>query len=461
MMDQNRKILLINASLSPKHKRLSDRVFPHTALMLLATVLDKAGWNVRILDGNLHDLASFKQVVYDELTGDTLYIGFSVMTNQIPWAYDVTEYIKSIAPEIPIVWGGVHPTLYPEQTAADSNVDIVVVNEALSNTILPLTRALANHTSLDEVPGLCYRHNDTIVRTQAPSLDRIEDVPFIDFSLMDHRHYAAGNVTFNFYPDDIPAVDNIAYPIVTGLGCPYRCRFCINVILKRRYRGRSASEIVDRIEFLQDQYGANFIWAMDEDFLTNKRRILQFVDLVERRKLKFYFRAWLRVDHFRDGYIDVELANRLYNVGLIIAVMGAESGSQRILNYLNKGITPEQIRRASATLAQTRIVPRYSFMVGFPDETEQDLAETREMARRLRDDNPKSDVQILNYCPFPGSPMYDQIRRDYSLREPESLYAWSRLAESKGYARYFPIEESTWISNPDQVKDLVYTHLYK
>jgi radical SAM superfamily enzyme YgiQ (UPF0313 family) len=454
MKTDKNKIILINSSLSYNHEAVANHVFPTTAVMLLATVLDKAGWNVQILDGNLSDIEDLKKTVQEQLTDDTLYVGFSVMTCQIPWAYEVSQHIKSIAPETPVVWGGVHATLFPEQTVEDSNVDIVVINEAISESILPLTQAIHGNTSLDNVPGICYKSGSDIIKTRASCLDCVEDVPFIDFSLMDHRHYAVDNFLWNYYPDNIPKVKNINYPIVSGLGCAHRCSFCINVILHRRYRKRSALEIVDRIEFLQKEYGANFIQFMDEDFLTSRSRTLEFLDLVEKRKLKFYYRAWLRVDYFRDNYIDVALARRLHKNGLTIAVMGAESGSKNTLDHLKKDITPDQIIRASETLKQTDVIPRFSFMVGLPGETEADLAETKILTEKLRADNPKTDTAIINYRPYPGSPLYNEIMQEHQLREPESLYEWSVMDTRKGYG-YFSIDESNWIQNPKQVKELI------
>jgi radical SAM superfamily enzyme YgiQ (UPF0313 family) len=351
------------------------------------------------------------------------------------------------------VWGGVHPTFFPKQTVDDPCVDIVVINEALKETILPLTTAIHEQRSMENIPGLCYKHQGRTVQTKPSGLDDIQNTPLVDFSLMDHRKYAVDNFLWHYYPEHIPKVKNITYPIVTGLGCAHKCNFCINVILQRRYRKRSAAEIVDRIEFLQKQYGATFIQFLDEDFLISKARILEFLDLVEERRLVFYYRAWLRVDYFRDDYINVDLAKRLHKNGLLIAVMGAESGSQDTLNHLKKGITPEQIMRAADTLRQTEIIPRFSFMAGLPGETKKDLKLTKKICQKLRK-NPRADVPVINFRPYPGSPLYDEIKRDHFLTEPESLYEWSLLNAAKGHG-YFSIEDSPWIQAPKLVKKMI------
>jgi anaerobic magnesium-protoporphyrin IX monomethyl ester cyclase len=223
--------------------------------------------------------------------------------------------------------------------------------------------------------------------------------------------------------------------------------------LKRHYRKRSALEIVDRIEFLQKEYGATFIQFLDEDFLISKARILEFLDLVEQRKLQFYYRAWMRADYFRDDYINVELAKRLNKNGLLIAVMGAESGSQNTLSHLKKGITPDQIIKASDTLKKTNIIPRFSFMVGLPGETKKDLKQTIKICKKLRK-NPKADVPVINFRPYPGSPLYDEIKQNYFYEEPKTLHEWSTFDSAPGHG-YLSIDNSPWIQEPEMVKKIV------
>ncbi|MFC1937094.1 B12-binding domain-containing radical SAM protein [Chloroflexota bacterium] len=456
-MNRNKKdkIILINSSLSYTDEVLENRVFPTTAIMLLATVLREAGWRISLLDGNLHNIKHFKKELNKHLTKDVLYIGMSVMTCQVPWSYQIAEFIKSRRPGIPIIWGGVHPTLFPEQTAQDANVDFVVMNEAISNTILPLTEAISKDLPMDGIPGVCYKKGGGIIKTGESRLDDIKDVPFIDFTLMDHRRYAIDNILWSLSPGEMPKVENVTYPIVTGLGCAYKCKFCINVLLHRRYRRRSALEIVDRIEFLQKEYGAKFIQFFDEDFFINKARTFEFLDLVEERGLKFYYRVWLRVNHFRDDYINVDVAQRLYKHGMIIAVMGAESGSQQVLDSLDKEITVAQIIHAADVLKETKIIPKFSFMAGLPGETRSDLLETKALVEKLRSENSKADVAVINYRPYPGSPLYDTLRENQLLPEPDSLREWSTINTSKGYG-YFSIEDSKWISDPDLVRSMIH-----
>ncbi len=445
MVCSPKKIVLINPSLSQNTKAKS-RVFPITGLMQIGTVLKNAGWNVLLLDGDNFTIEEFKNQLEKNIDHNVLFVGLSVMTCQVPWSYEICKYIKNIYPDIPIIWGGVHATLFPQQTVEDPNVDIVVINESITSTILPLTEALDQEKALDDVPSLCFKKNGEIIKTELGQLDDIQDIPFIDFNLIDHHKYARDYFLWDYYPDYIPKVKkSMTYPIVTGLGCAYRCKFCINPILKRKYRRRPAEQIVDRIEFLQKEYGANFFQFLDEDFLISKKRTLEFLDLVEKRNLKFYYRAWFRVDQFRDTYVDLKLAKRLEKSGLLVGVMGAESGSSDVLNLLNKDINPGQIIRAAETLKQTNIIPRFSFMVGIPGETKKDLLLTKSITEKLRAMNPRADVPVINFRPYPGSEIYNNLYENKMVKEPQSLQEWSEMDYEKGHG-WLSVKDSPWVT---------------
>lgn len=445
MNNNQKRIILINPSLSYDYKKSKSFIFPITGLLLIGTVLKKAGWDVLLLDGNNYDIGDFKEEIKKHIDSRVLYIGFSVMTCQVPWAYEICKYIKSFSPKIPIIWGGVHATLFPEQTVKSPFIDLVVINEAITQTLLPLTFAISEKKSLKDIPSLCYIKEGHVIKTEQSGFDQINDIPFIDFPLINHQQYATNYFLWKSYPKYIPNVKNsITYPIVTGLGCAYRCSFCINSILKRFYRKRSAEEIVNRIEFLQKEYGANFFQFLDEDFMISKKRTMKFLKLVEQKQLKFYYRAWFRVDHFRDDYIDIKLAKRLCKNGLLVGVMGSESGSQDVLNILNKGISPDKILRAAETLKHTNIIPRFSFMVGIPGEKKRDLLMTKKITEKLRRINPKSDIPIINFRPYPGSDIYNNLFTKNMIEEPKSLYEWSKLNFKAGHG-WLSVKDSPWI----------------
>lgn len=435
-------ILLINPSLTYDERPNQDVIFPFTSIMLLATILKSNGYNVIILDGNRFSTDDFIKEMSRYLN-DTIFVGFSVMTSQVPWCYRLSCWIKKHFPEIKIVWGGAHPTLYPQQTISDDNIDIVVVNEACS-TITLLAQSLKEKSELKNVPGIYYKIGNCIIKTTNFIPDDISTLPYMDFSLIDIPYYSRNNIVSSGY--NINVKDIVALPILTGLGCVYRCTFCINVILKRRYRFRTAEEIVNRIEYLQQKYSANFFQFLDEDFFINKHRILRFIEIVEKRKLKFYFRPWLRVSAFRDGYIDIDMAQRLERIGMVAAVMGAECGSQRILDRIQKQIKVEDSIRAAMILSKTNIVPRFSLMVGLPGETKEDILATYRLAIRLMEVNKNSDVPILSFATYPGSELYKEAVVRYGMDEPRTLSEWANK-DFSGYLGFYSVQQKPWVFN--------------
>lgn len=437
------KVILVNPSLAYDGNKYGEIVFPFAAIMLLATILDKEGYEVKIIDGNRYDIEGCVSEIIKETAGLAVYVGFSVMTSQVSWAYRVTAAVKKGRPGIKIVWGGVHPTLYPEQTISDGLIDVVVINEACGS-VAALTKALTQGADLLGIPGLCFKLKGKIIRTADFIPDDIRNIPEIDFSLIDAVYYSRDNMLSRLY--NLPDGDIVSMPVVTGLGCAYKCTFCINVILNRKYRFRTAEEIVDRIEFLQKAYGANFFQFLDEDFFINKKRIFDFMDLVEKKGLKFYFRPWLRVSYFKDNYISSDVAKRLESIGMVTAVMGAECGSQAILDKIHKQIKVEDIVEAAEVLKETNIIPKFSFMVGLPGETKGDILATYRLALKLKALNGRTDIAMLSFAAYPGSPIYKEAANKYKLREPTSLEEWAKT-DFSGYLGFYSVQDKPWVFN--------------
>lgn len=370
------KVVLVNPGVNLNRTENLYGVYPNTAIMILGTILHCAGFEVKIVDGRYTRLDLAIRSICDEIDDKLVFIGFSVMTVQLPWAYHVTNAVKAKSPGVKIVWGGVHPTLFPEQTVADPNIDIVAVNDT-ATTIVPLTTALAHGSDLSRVPGICYKERSRVVNTPANAdRDTFANVPLIDFSLLDHERYSTNNIVASeeFYGGRYRNCKT--FPILTGLGCAYRCTFCINVILQRKYRFKEAGEIVDRIRFLRKNYGADFIQPMDENFFISKKRTFEFLDLLEKEDLKIKWRPQGRADYFNDDYLNLETSRRLDKSGMVVVAMGVESASQDILDRLKKNMKVEQIVKAVEILSKTNIVPKLSFMVGLPGETEKEIRKT-------------------------------------------------------------------------------------
>jgi len=382
-----------------------------------------------------------------EYKGRILFVGMSVMVTQIPFALETSKIVKGCDGEIPVVWGGPHPTLYPEQTLKNENVDIVAINEG-TYTALSLAKSLRNNKGLEDIKGIGYKDSNGSLHFTPPSeLEDINVLPFFDFSLIEIGNYLNADSN-SIYNREFPNYkgDLRVMPILTGLGCPYRCQFCINVILKRRYRSRSAASIVNEIKRLEKLYGANTFLFLDEDFFINKKRILELVSICEEEGLHFNFRTWCRVDHFKDSYLNNELLGRLSRIGHISLAMGGESANIDMLEALNKGITPEQIMHSLKVITDVggKIFPRYSFMVGLENETMEQIRNTYRFCMEMKKINAMVDIAgPFIFRLYPGSPIFNRLVGRYNIKVPESLEVWSRHVSNIGSA-----DEMPWV--PDK-----------
>ena len=439
----DKKIILLNFPPAPDYSYSEKGVsYPSPAVMLIGTYLKQNGYDVNIIEGAYHE-------DYIERLGKTLaandgilFVGMSVMVTQIPFALQASKVVKKYNEKIPVVWGGPHPTLYPEQTLRDEHVDIVSINEGMV-TALKLARVFEGKEQINEVDGIGYKDGNRGIHFTGPApLEDIEEEPYFDFSLIDVNKYLNpqhGSVYQREFPGYKGPVRIM--PVLTGLGCPYRCQFCINVILKRRYRYRPASSIIGEVKRLMETYGANTFLFLDEDFFINKKRIFELASIAEEQNLHFNMRVWCRVDHFKDGYVDRSLLERLTSIGHLSIAMGGESASPEMLKALQKGTTPEQIINSLKAIRDfgDKIFPRYSFMVGLENESMEQIRETYRFCMEMGRVHPMVDIAgPFLFRLYPGSPIFNRLVERYNIPVPGSLDEWSKHMADTGNSDEMP-----------------------
>lgn len=243
---------------------------PQVPLQLLhvASALRQAGYKVRIFDMRLNDYRSLK-------LGDPLFVGLTCMSGQqILFGMNFAERIRSETPDVPIVWGGVHPTLLPEQTAASRLVDVVVRGEG-ENAVVNLADALSSGKELDSVKGIAYKRGGVVVSTSDADLVDLDKIPIeLPYDLLDLKRY--------------PTLQAGRFHIQTSRGCPHRCGFCYNSNFnKHAWRGKTAKRVVDEIEFiLKKSPHVKIIDPVDDNFFVDQKRIEDICKGIIERGLK-------------------------------------------------------------------------------------------------------------------------------------------------------------------------------
>ena len=414
--------------------------------LLLGTILKKAGYNVKILTGPNDPKYEYKleKIIADQTP---LFIGFSVMTPQVNKAYELSKKIKKLRPDVPVVWGGFHPTIFPDETIADPNIDIVAYGEGAS-MILPLTEALQNNKPLDDVQGIMFKQDGKTIRTEKPPLTELTDLPGIDWDLIDK------DILENYIVQKNPIGDNVRQlPMLTGLGCQFLCTFCHNVIFKQTHRTLPAKSIIAEVKRLRDKYNLTEIGFTDENFFGDRPRFYELIDLMEKEPLGVQWSSTMRASDIREKFLNENWLKKMYSVGGYYFGIGAESGSPRILRKLKKGISVEHILDAAKYSVTSGITFTFSFMAGLPGEETEDLLMTVDLIDRLWEINPK--LLLIGpqlFRPYPGSELFDESIK-YGLSTPTTLEGWSqetsKVLASFSHAKKLDLSNLPWLQDPE------------
>ena len=282
---------------------------PQVPLQLLhvASALQRAGVRVRLFDMRLAD--------YHRLAlGTPLFVGLTCMSGpQIRYGLEFARWVRSVAPDVPLVWGGVHPTLLPEQTAASALVDVVVRGEA-EKVVGPLAERLAGGEPLGDVPGLTYEQQGTIVSTPDAPLIDLDEIPVdLPWGLL--------------HLDRYPTLQAGRVHLQTSRGCPSRCGFCYNTgFNKRRWRGKSPERVVAEIRQLLRRFPqTKIVDPVDDNLFVNRGRVEAVCDGLLAGGVRVAWRANCRFDYLA-GYDDAFVA-LLERAGCTELDFGGESGS--------------------------------------------------------------------------------------------------------------------------------------
>ena len=444
MTKLQKKILLIN-TLPESYKGETKSMNLSPGVLSIGTWITKnSDFKVKIIDviveENYFDL--IKKEISDE---ETFLVGLSVMSSCIPNAMEITRLIKKMRPSVKIIWGGVHCILYPEQTASYSLIDFVAYGEG-EKSMLNLAICLSKKKPLSSVNGIIYKEKGKLIRNPPESPIDMNEFGLLDYGLLNQKIFSSGI--------------GIIY---TSRGCPHRCTFCINVVAKNRnWRAMNAENVLKEIDYLVKKHNIKVLFFGDDCFFVNKERSRKILDGIINSKYKLKISTSTRVDYFNNGLIDEDLLLKMKNSGFFNLNLGAEFGSQKMLDFIKKDIKIEETIKAVELLNKFGIGSTLGFMTGFPTETRKDTSETLKVIKRLCRINPglnvlregeriyewRDKIRISGpdvYRPYPGGELFDFIVKEYGWETPSDLDEWEEYFNKN--IRY-GIEEYPWIKNP-------------
>ncbi len=376
------------------------------SLLHIASFLIMGGYTVKILDMRLENFSNYE-------IGKPLFVGISsIHGSQIRYGLELARRVRAKDSSIPLVWGGVHPTLLPKQTVASEFVDVVVRGEG-EQTLCELANKLSVGASLDEIKGITFKSAGTIISTPDRELMNLDEIPIdLPFDLLPLEKY--------------PTFKSGRFHIQTSRGCPHSCGFCYNTVYnKRTWRGKSAFRVVDEISYVIEKFPhIRIIDPIDDNFFVDQNRVSDICKEMLRRKIKISWRANCRFDYMSE--YDKDFIELLAKSGCSEIDFGGESGSKRLLSLIDKDITAEQMIKSVENLRKwaPSIEPFVTWMSGLPTETEDEVMKTCDLMDRMSEVNPKTQhYGIFLYTPFP-SPILDSLGSEF--KPPQSFDEWGK-----------------------------------
>lgn len=391
-MNKEIDVMLINPYDENALKNALGFIAPPINLMYLASSLEKESYSVKIVDDDLLQ-KGYKNVSEVAEKLNPKVVAVTATTSTINSGLKYLEMVKNILPNSLTVIGGPHTTFMPFETLkASEALDVVVMGEG-EETMVDIA-AQSSHESipyLEDIKGIVFRDPKTGSLKSTHDRPLIKDLDSLPFPA---RHL----VPFKSYGVSKEQTSGI----ITSRGCVYSCNYCSSsLIMGKKFRWRSPDNVVDEIEELIDQYQIRDIGFMDDTFMLNKRRANDIANEIKARGMDLSFVASSRVDR-----VDPELLKNLKNSGMQTVYYGVESGSQRILDMMKKGITLQNAENAVKIAKKAGIEVLTSFILGFPGETEDDMNKTIDFSTKL--DSDYCQYSILT--PFPGTPIYNELR---------------------------------------------------
>lgn len=386
----NTEVLLINPVDGTAVKNGLGLKIPPLNLMYLAAALEKASIPVKIMDDDLYQVGFEKMASLASKINPTV-VGVTATTATIKNALEYVKSIKKVLPNALTVLGGAHPTFLPAETLkSEESLDVVIMGEG-EETIVDLAEKYnkTGNSGLSEVRGITYNDDDKIRITEPrPLIKDLDSLPFPARHLVPFKSYE---------------LSNQAGGMITSRGCVFSCNYCSSsLIMGKKFRTRSPENVADELEELSHKYGLREVAFLDDIFMLNKKRAGMIADEINNRDLDVSFIASSRVNT-----VDGPLLKSLKNSGMSTLYCGVESGSQRVLDMMGKGITLKQAEDAFKIAKKVGVDVVGSFILGYPGETVKEMDQTIDFSIKLDPDY--SQYSILT--PFPGTPIYYELKQ--------------------------------------------------
>lgn len=449
-MSKKKKIVLLQPYVFSE-----TRVFTGVPLALLgiSRILDKEGYEIKIITPVEHDdhlKATLNEVKGAICLGITAITGYSI--------YDglrVAKEVKKKYPNLPIVWGGWHPSILPKETALDENVDIVVKGQG-ERTFTELVHVLEKKGSLKNIFGIVYKNkNKNVIENPDRPLESLDNFSPIPYHLIDINKY--------FIPVEF---GKKALTYYTSYGCPHRCIFCVEQIVnKRRWAGLSAERAADEIADMKKKYSIDSVQIIDSNFFISEERSRAFAQALIDNKVNIVWGGVNGRTKQMSQYSE-QTWKLMKESGLACILVGAESGDNETLRFMQKDITVEDTLRLTRLCAKYDIKILSSFLVGFPRSddpkvcysfVEKEIKSAFKLIDKMFKIYPRIRMMFALYLPYPSTILFEQSKR-LGMEIPTNLEGWSHYLIAAEDASKIRVRQN-WITN-EQARRILMASIY-
>lgn len=377
---------------------VANRMAP-LGLLSIAAYLEQQGCQVAIEDClGPEALSGTEATAKRILSHQPDMVGFSATTSGFLDGYDIAACIKSIRPEVQIVFGGVHiSALGGVLLERFEHIDYLCLGEG------ELTLAgLAQEQDLKDISGLAWRDNGQVVTN--PPREHIEDLDSLPFP----AYEKLPGFPRGYHLPLFSYINTPGATMVTSRGCPYQCSYCDRSVFKRGFRYNSAEYIYAHMEYLRTRFGVRHINIYDDLFTLNRKRISELCQRLTANPLGIHFNCAVRV-----GHSDNALLGMLKDAGCLMVSVGIESAEPDLLEVHKPGVYLEEVRDTVQRIQAAGLRVKGLFMMGLPGETPASIQKTSDFVISLGLD----DMNMAKFTPFHGAPVWQTITDHGTLDE--------------------------------------------
>jgi len=443
MIEKSRVLLFNPRAVANRNYRI-----PNSILQVAASIEGTFDWV--IVDGNRETDPWFKIASYLD-TGDFRFFGCTVMPGpQLKQAIPFTKKIRETYPNVQIIWGGYFASNQHKVALSSGYVDFVI-NGPGDHAFPKLLNALSTNAPFEFIPNLIYRSEQgEILKTTKETLFDQDGLNGMPYAKLDKMYSMSGYLR----PTHLGR-ETISYH--SSMGCPFTCSFCAVVpIFEARWKGKSAAKVFEDIKFIKENYGGDSIEFHDNNFFVSEKRTVEFSKMIGPEEMAWWGEGRIdTIDRYSDDSLEL-----MKESGCKMIFLGAESGSDEILKSVDKGgkQSGDQIKAFAERMARVGIVPEYSFVLGFPAESEEKVARQInaeiKFIKEIKQINPATEIIIYLYSPVPteGSELFQRIS-EAGFKFPATLEDWLNPAWENFDLRKNPL--TPWLTPElvDRVKN--------